>query len=221
MKKWQWLSYPVGAFLGIWVSALVIFGSGGLSSKLAVRQTQLKEQDRQAALLRTKLAILQKADLKTETDNLSYLLQLMPATKNLPALLAEVQLAASSSGAILEEFKGKVGEVTASESARPDDTLLLQITLRVDNLDQLQRMFAQLESSLPLAKVGQISLASGRAEVTVEGLWKPLAKLPAGSQYPVTDTTALLAEIRDRLKNFSALPVASEVIDTGVNPSPF
>lgn len=224
MKAWTYgLIYPLAVVLVIAVSANILFGKLGLWSTLSTRQAQVNQAADTAAKLRTKLAQLQAVDLATQHQNLDYLLQVLPSNKNLPVLLAQIQQAASASGAIFEGFRGKVGEVAASESATPaTDKLELEVTLQVGDINQLQQTLSSLETGLPLVKVTQIKLASGRAILLVQGLWAGLARLPAGAQYAVADTAADISKLRDQLKAYTSLPLAEAVTDTsGVNPNPF
>ena len=223
MKAWMWLVYPLAVILVVAVSANILFGKLGLWSTLSARQDKVNQAADTATQLRTKLAKLQAVDLAAQHQNLDYLLQVLPSNKNLPVLLAQIQQAASASGAVFEGFRGKVGEVAASESATPtSDKLELEVTLQVGDINQLQQTLSTLETGLPLVKVTQIKLASGRAILLVQGLWAGLAGLPAGAQYAVADTTVDISNLRDQLKAYTSLPPAEAVIDTsGVNPNPF
>lgn len=221
MKVWSWVVYPLAVVVVVLVSANILFGNLGLWDKLSASQTQLKKQAEMATQLRAKVSRLQSADLVTEHQNLDYLIQILPPGKNLPVLLAQIQQAAVVSGAVFESFRGKVGEVTASQSGTVADALQLQVTLQIADLGQLQRALAYLESSLPLLQVKQVRMTGTRVDLVVEGLWSSLAHLPAGVEYAVPDTSTDLAQIRGQLKNYSALPVSEIPSETGVNSTPF
>lgn len=221
MKAWSWMAYPLVVVIVILISTNVLFGNIGLWDKLSARQAQLKQQTEMATQLRTKLSKLQSANLSVEHQNLNYLISVLPSNKNLAVLLSQIGQAASASGAIFEGFRGNVGEVAASQSAKSSDSLELEVTLQVTDISQLQHTLAALETSLPLVKVSQVRLSLGRANLTVEAVWNYLAKLPNGTQYDVPDIASSLTAVRDQLKNYSALPKSEIPIDTGVNLAPF
>ncbi|MDO8487786.1 MAG: type 4a pilus biogenesis protein PilO [bacterium] len=226
IKKWHWLLYPLGVGVVVLTSINILFGSSGLWEKISGSRERLAKQEAQTAKLRAKLTVLQGANRQVESDNLTYLLSVLPARKNLPTLLAEVEQASSVSGAIFEGFKGRVSEVAASESATASagiasDALQLEVTLVVVDLSQLRAALASLENSLPLVKINKIEFAAGKAILLVEGLWHTLAKLPAGPDYPVVDSSASLAQLRAALSSFTELPKL-EIPQTGdVNFNPF
>lgn len=217
MKTWGWIGYPAVIVVVILVSMTLLFGNLGLWDKLTARQSQLQKDAEIEAQLRTKLAKLQAAESVTERQNLDYLIAVLPANKNISILLAQIGQAASASGAIFEGFRGKVGEISATSS----DTLELEVTLQITDIHQLQQTLAVLESSLPLVKVNQVKMAMGKAILTVEGAWSPLAKLPSGAQYGVPDVADLLAQTRAQLNNYSNLPLVETPLDAGVNSAPF
>ncbi len=221
MKAWSWVVYPLAVVAVILVSSNILFGNLMFWDKLSARQTQLKQQAEMATRLRTKLAKLQSANLTAEHQNLDYLIAVLPQNKNLPVLLAQVGQAASASGAIFEGFRGQVGEVAASQSAASSDSLELEVTLQVTGISQLQQTLAVLETSLPLVKVSQVRLVSGKANLIIEGVWSHLAKFPAGILYEVPDISASLVQVRDQLKNYSILPNNEIPTDVGINPAPF
>lgn len=222
MKKWQWLAYPLLVFLLIMVSGSLLFGSTGLWDKISANRKRLQEQSEQASKLRTKLSRLQQANLETESQNLSYLLNISPAQKDLPSLLLEVQQAASVSGAVFDGFKGTVGEVTASTSGtQKSDSLELEVSLFVSSLDQLQQVLQYLENSLPLVKIKEVKLASGKTTLVVEQLWSPLAELKAGADYPVNDISSSLAVVKNEVSGFNTLPVQVIPQNSEVNTNPF
>ncbi len=205
----------------ILASTNILFGNLGLWDKLSARQDQLKQQTEMATQLQTKLSKLQSANLVTEHQNLDYLIAVLPQNKNLSVLLAQVEQAASASGAIFEGFRGKVGELAASQSAGGSNSLELEVTLQVGDISQLQRTLAALETSLPLIKVSQMKLTSGRANLIVEGVWNNLAKFSPGAQHAVPDVLASMVQIREQLKNYLTLPKNEIPADTGINSTPF
>ena len=55
----------------------------------------------------------------------------------------------------------------------------------------------------------------------MEGQWHALAKLPAGADYPVVDSSAVIDQIRSVLDNYTSLP-QQEIPQTGdINSNPF
>ena len=221
MKAWSWVVYPLAVVGVILASTNILFGNLGLWDKLSARQDQLKQQTEMATQLQTKLSKLQSANLVTEHQNLDYLIAVLPQNKNLSVLLAQVEQAASASGAIFEGFRGKVGELAASQSAGGSNSLELEVTLQVGDISQLQRTLAALETSLPLIKVSQMKLTSGRANLIVEGVWNNLAKFSPGAQHAVPDVLASMVQIREQLKNYLTLPKNEIPADTGINSTPF
>jgi len=217
MKAWSWISYPAVVVVVILASMTMLFGNLGLWDKFTARQSQLQKNVEIEAQLRTKLAKLQAADLVTERQNLDYLIQVLPANKNISVLLAQIGQAASASGAIFEGFRGQIGEISATSS----DALELEVTLQITDMYQLQQTLAILETSLPLVEVNQVKMAMGKAILTVEGAWSLLAKLPSGAQYEVPDISNSLTQIRSQLGNYTTLSQVETSLDAGVNLAPF
>ncbi len=226
IKKYLWLVYPIGVAVAIVVSIGVLFGAQGLWAKMAQSGQQVEEEAITAANLRTKQARLQAVDMQVEGQNFGYLVSILPAQKNFPVLLAQISVAASSSGIILESFKGQVGEVAASESATSSattDIRQLQLSLTfVGTFDQLRQMISQLESSLPLVEVKKVVFSENRAEMIVKGDWGYLEKLAAGAQYQVPDISADLLRLKNQLRGYSYLPpTTNQLPDVGVKDQPF
>ncbi len=222
MKQWLWLAYPVGVILVLFLSTKVLFGPTGVLAHLAQNQTQLQQQQVTSSQLKAKLAVLQATNLDSQQHNLNYLLTILPANKNLPLLLAQIQQAASNSGAIVLGFNGQVGQVSATDSAsQSDNKFALAVDLAITNMAQLQTLLNHLETSLPLLQVNKVNLTDGKANIVIEGLWSPLTKLPAGAEHPVTDVQPQVAEISDRFKNYWQVSPGEALPDTGVNLVPF
>ncbi len=222
MRQWLWLAYPLGVILVLFLSTKVLFGATGVLALLDQNQTHLQQQQITSSQLKAKLAVLQATNLDSQQHSLNYLLTILPANKNLPSLLAQIQQAASNSGAIVLGFKGQVGQVSATDSASEvDNKLALAVDLSITDMAQLQTLLNYLETSLPLIQVNKINLNNGKANMVIEGLWSPLTKLPAGAEHAVTDVQPEVAELSDRFKNYWQISPGAALPDTGVNSTPF
>lgn len=206
LTHWRWLGYPLG------VAVLVVTSLSWLSDswhRLSERRESLVSQAHQLADLKEKVAVLQATDVSAQLQNLQFLSQVVPPKKQVWVLVGELKAAASASGAVLDSFRGAVGEVGATPSAKATQTLDLEVTFGVTSGEQLVRLLTVVEESLPLVRVKRVRYQVGKAQMEVEGVWQPLPKVTLSPSQPLPQTTAEVRQLAQHLAGFTSFTEAA------------
>jgi len=225
-QKWIWLAYPLLVVVFIFGSLSYIFGRGNdVLGDFSQQRAQVQAEREEANLLENKLETLKKVDLDEDKETLKKLLEAQPASRQVWLLLAQLRNAASEAGAVLEEYKGEVGEVAedATEAAVPtsgSDALMLDTTFEVTDFEQVAGIVAYLDNAKPLVRVVKVEYSLNQANILVEGAWGRWPKVSEDVLTPLPDHKAAAAEALRRTDGMvSVAEVATN--DTGsysINP---
>lgn len=158
--------------------------------------------------LSKKLSFLKAVDVNSWSNDWSYLLSVVPASKQIQLLLGEISQGASASGVEMISYKGSVNDVTATESAKE---LALDVTFSVNDIKALLLLLQQLENRLPLISISKITYVQSKANISILGIWSPIPKLASNPNVELLDSRQTVADLRKRLTGF--VEVVSRNID--------
>ena len=111
-RELVWVIWPllVAGFIFVTFNFWVNSGQASMAT-LLVKKEEVEAAQKEAAQLKSKLQALRRVDAVREGESLKKLTTAMPVSRNVWWLLRELKISASESGAVLEQYKGKVGEV--------------------------------------------------------------------------------------------------------------
>ncbi len=223
IRKYTWLIYPVVVVLGILASSVFLlapsFWQNLFSTAAAVQQATTTANN-----LQTKLRTLAAVNVPTETDNLTYLLSILPSSKQIPILISQLQSAAADTGTVLESYRFDAGDISATQSAKPvGDDLILSVTYIVSDISTLKNLLANLAGRTPLLAVHEVHFLTGKVDLKIDALWSPLAKLAAaGPNEPLPNAGNDVLRIKQQFAaNAAVVNNASGSGNQTVSTNPF
>lgn len=207
--KFVWILYPIAVFFLIVYSFNEIQGGGASKiNKLLEKKDEAATEEQKLRGLQEKLAVLKKVDMGVERDNLTWTVKALPAAKEVWLMMAEINNAASSSGAVVMTYSGSVGnvvEATAAASAS-DTPVSLIVEFSISDYSQLQQIISVLEKSLPLVSIAKVNYTNNVAKVTFVGGWAGWGKSASEALSPLPEYQASLTSLKSRLQDFIVLP---------------
>lgn len=225
LHKYTWAIYPGVVVVGILASSTLLL-SPNFWQNLFNTAAAVQEQSTSANSLQAKLRALESVNIANENDNLSFLLSILPASKQIPVLLSQLQSAAVDTGTILEGYRFEAGDISATESAgitTPSDNLSLSAAYTVADISALRNLINNFENRTPLLAVKEVHYESGRANFKIDALWSPLTKLTASDNAePLVSVGSGMARIRGQFASIIAVVKdASSAADQSVSANPF
>lgn len=176
IKYWVWVSYPILVATFIAISAIVVLNNKDKFAAMVERKEKIAVEEARIAGMKKRLAILQSLDVKSESENLKQMIRAVPTSKMVWSLVTELKQAAADTGAVLETYKGSVGNVkeasAEAELVEENTPFELDVTYEVADLEQLGNLLKNLESRVPLIKVNKMRYGAGLVDLTIEGAWK-------------------------------------------------
>jgi len=226
LHKYAWLVYPGLVAFGILASSTLLL-SPGFWQNLFSTAAAVQEQSAIANNLQIKLRTLESVNISAENDNLNFLLSILPASKQIPTLLSQLQSAAVDTGSILESFRFDAGDISATDAAKATDSddLTLKAAYIVADMGALKNLISNLENRTPMLSVKEVHYTSGRVDLIIDALWSPLAKFSSGAASdPLVSVGSDMSRIRQQFATIIAVAVvkdASSAADQSVSANPF
>lgn len=223
LRKFAWVIYPVVVTMSILASSTLLF-SPGFWQNLFSTASVVQQATATANNLQSKLHALEAVNVPIETENLTYLLSILPATKQIPVLMSQLQSAAVDTGAILESYRFDAGDISSTESANASsDNLVLNVTYTVADLPALRTLLGNLANRTPLLAIHEVHYLGGRVNLKIDALWSPLAKLSASSaDQPLPNVSNDMLRIKQQFaNNVAVVGQASQAASESVSTNPF
>jgi len=222
--KFLWVLYPVVVIF------LILFSLGELSSggagkleALVKKQDEAAVEEQKLNVLQQKLDILRQTDVKVESENLAWTTKAVPAGKEVWLMMAELNNAASVSGAVLSSYTGTVGDVVEATAAASvnDVPISLEVEFKVTDFAQLQKIISVLEKSLPLVSIAKVNFSNGSVKLSIVGAWSGWGKAASEALTPLPEYKDKLANLKIRLQEYATLPEVMVSFGSGQAVNPF
>lgn len=210
VKKWSWLVFPILVTITVLFSSRwLVAGPDQIWRKLRLTGREVKTAEVEVVKLKNKLDVLNGVDMARQKEILAKLETAVPRREQVEVLIGEVLQAAFESGAAVESYR-------AAGSG-------LGVTLQAGDPGLLKSWVDNMERRLPLVKIVNINYVEGRAEVTVEQVWKETVISGAGPADELPETGEQAKNILSKLGEFREVGTSSgQTKDDGaVNPNPF
>lgn len=223
IHKFTWLIYPIIVAFGILASSSLLL-SPIFWQNLFRTADQIQKDTSIANNLQSKLRTLEAVNVPLETENFTYLLSILPASKQVPILILQLQNAAVATGTILESYRFDPGEISATPAAKQsEDNVLLSVTYLVSDMATLKKLLVNLTSRIPLLLVRDVHFQLGKVELKIDALWSPLVKLPASvSNQPLPTVTNDILRIKQQFaSSLGVVTIASAEGSQSISPNPF
>lgn len=220
MKNWLWVGYPLVVLALIIVSLKFGLSVSGKNWWLGLgkKKTEIETQQKQAAELSARLAVLNNIDKEMELETLKELLVAVPGNKQVAGMLGQIGRVAARSGAEIAKYGGKAGDVKeASESAV--SSLGLDVSFRVSGFNVVKEILKSIEKELPLLRASGLKYSSGQLGLSIEQLWLPVAGGGAPAAAGLSDHDSIVTKVRQRLDEFEPLIVETDASDSGEIPN--
>lgn len=208
LKKWEWVIYPIGVVIIMFLSLQYLAGNQMLM-QMSDRQKKVDEQMQLVTVLQNKLARLQQSDEDTIKRNIIYLEMVVPIRADLSLILKEVRTAANEGGMNVISYRS-LGEENK-----------ISVTLKSDNIKNLQSVLTVLENMVPVVSISRVDYKLGTVDVTVEGAYNLTASAAAILSSPLPDAELELSKVKNLTSNYRVV-LGSENNSTGsANQNPF
>lgn len=222
--KYSWLVYPSVVAMVILFSSMVLL-SPAFWQDLFNTASKVEAANTQANNLKTKLKLLEKTDINAETENLGYLLSILPSSKQIPVLTSQLQSAAIVSQTFLETYRFDAGDISTTLSGNlANDNLSLSVTYSVLDVASLRNLLDKLQISVPLLAIREVNFSNGKADLKIDALWSPLVKLSTTAiDQPLPNPSSDVLRIRQSFAN--SLPIftdaSASAVNTSISTNPF
>jgi hypothetical protein len=180
-------------------------------------QTQQKNSQAQKtlAVLNNKLSTLNQVNTTQTTQDLGWLLQVMPSKKQFDVLINQLRQIGNTNGASLVSYKS--GASTKSEEFN------LVAEFLVPDFGSMQRLLTGLENSLPLASITSVSLDSTKLVIEVKSAHSPILTVSRKIDEPLPDYVTNLTNLKASLSTYNtvAFPEVQPSSASAVVTDPF
>ena len=212
MKKWSWAAFPVLVVtIVLFSSQWLIVGPNQIWQKLWLTGREVKTAEVEVAKLKDKLDKLNGLDVAGQKEILERLEGAVPSQKRMELLIWEVSQAASESSVAVERYGVGSGETQQ----------LLEVTLRTADAGRLVNWVNNMERRLPLVKIVSINYKEGRADVTVEQVWKETIVSRAEAADELPDIREKIRDVLEKLSGLREVSFEQSRDAGGTNPNPF
>lgn len=212
LAKYKWVVYPAIAGMLV-VGSLLYVSSGSVDLWERLRQKNSKVEDEAKALeeLSLKLEKLRTIDASRQSENLGWLLGVVPEGKQVWVVVNELQAAAGEAGTVLDSWSSNVGEISvadASASARAavGDPQTLSGFFAVKDVRMALDVVRSIERRMPLLSLSKATYSEGQLTVVVEGVWSPLlTAVPTETRRLPEGLDAAVSQLKVKLGDFKGL----------------
>jgi hypothetical protein len=189
MKNLAWVVYPIVVF-GLMVVGVNFWLSGGVESldTMLVKPARTENEQKEVALLRTKVEQLKQVDKDKLIEQLRETLAVVPPAKRVWLLMAELNRSATMAGMTIQSYRAAVGDMKeATESAQPVSDLTTQaltLTVEYDEADfpSLIKLLEALQKMKPLVRVTKVDYDVTGVRLTVDSAWAGWQKTILGKK---------------------------------------
>ncbi len=211
LKQYVWIIYPICVLM------LIFFTLSSRQTFDNLLQTQQNNSQGQKTLaeLNNKLSILKQVNTTQTTQDLGWLLQVMPSQKQFDVLINQLRQTGNLNGASLVGYK--------SGASTKTDEFNLSAEFLVPDFGSVQKLLVGLEKSLPLMSITSISLNSNKLVVDVKSAQSPILAVTRKIEEPLPDYTTSVTNLKTILATYGtvAFPEVAPSSASGVVTDPF